>query len=289
MLAVAAATGASPVVQLDRIQDFLIRRMQPNAKPKCKSVSLAHHVDGGSEVIFTHIWETKDYGDDLEKEISSVSQECADEAAANASTFPGMPQRYGVVAYGDADRVIARHDFMILPSPENQAIEGGMTEGPTAQGVLQQSMRLTEVLARTFIGGQHEYVSGMQEELQRHRVELRDMREYQMKYMRAVDEMFTRKWEYDQKIQKLEDKDATTRKAWGYVEQLVPPVLAKLTGGAVPEQASNAVLSLFQSLKPEQLLPMMQHVQLTAEQKQLLVEAMTPEQYAEFEKLASRQ
>lgn len=279
---------STPAAHFDRIKNYLLTRVAPAAKPKCVMVSLSHRCEGGDEVLHTHIWKSKE-PDALELEVTQATEELIDVAQANVSTFQ-MPQSYGVVAYGAQDHVIGRRDFMLMADPRNQMVDGGigMTEGPTQLGVLMQSMRLTEAFSRTSVDATQFILQQAFQEIDRLRIENQELRRYAIEHMQATESIINRKWERDLKLQELEEKNAFGKKAWGYVEQIVPAMLEKVTDGAIPAKVSDGLMSFFQTLKPEQVMRLAQSAELTAEQKQMLVEQLTPEQYAALEAAAGR-
>ena len=277
---------STPKVHFDRIKTYLLSRVAPTAKPKCVMVALSHRCEGGDEVLHTHIWKAKE-PEALETEVTQTVEELVDVAQANVSTFQ-MPQSYGVVAYGAQDHVIGRRDFMLMADPRNQMSEGGMTEGPTQLGVLMQSMRLTEAFSRTSVDATQFILQQAFQEIDRLRAENQELRRHAIEHMQATESIINRKWERDLKLQELEEKSAFGKKAWGYVEQIIPPLLDKVTDGAIPAAASNGLMNFFQSLKPEQVMRLAQTTELSPEQKQMLVETLTPEQYAALEQAAGR-
>ncbi len=279
--------NSTPAVHFDRIKTYLMNRVAPTAKPKCVMVALSHRCEGGDEVLHQHTWKAKE-PEALEVEVTQAVEELLDVAKSNVDTFQ-MPQSYGIVAYGQQDHVLGRRDFMLMADPRNQMADGpGMTEGPTQLGVLMQSMRLTEAFSRTSVDATQFILQQAFQEIDRLRSENQELRRYAIEHMQATENIINRKWERDLKLQEMQEKDAFGKKAWGYVEQIVPPILDKLTEGKIPQAASNGLMTFFQSLKPEQVMKLAQTSELSAEQKQMLVEQLTPEQYQALEQAAGR-
>ena len=281
------AQHSTPSAHFDRIKSYLLARVATTAKPKCVQVALSHRCETGDEVLHSHTWKAKE-PEALADEVAETAAELLDIANSNVETFQ-MPQSYGIVAYGANDHVIGRRDFMLMADPRKQMVEGiGMTEGPTQLGVLMQSMRLTEAFSRTSVDATQFILQQAFQEIDRLRAENQELRRYAVDHMRATEEIINRKWERDLKLRETEEKTELARTAMSYVKQLIPPILEKATDGKIPAVASDGLLGLLQSLKPEQVLSMAQSADLTPEQKQQLVEALTPEQYEALERAAGK-
>jgi hypothetical protein len=163
-----------------------------------------------------------------------------------------------------------------------------MTEGPTQLGVLMQSMRLTEAFSRTSVDATQFILQQAFQEIDRLRSENQELRRYAVDHMRATEEIINRKWERDLKLRDSEEKSELARTAMGYVKQLLPPILEKVTDGKIPAVASDGLLGLLQSLPAEKVMAMVQSADLTPAQKQQLADALTPEQYEALERAAGK-
>lgn len=243
-------TGANPVVQIDKILAKFNLWTAEGAKPKCSEVVLAHHVEGGTEVLATHPWVEKRGTEKFEQELLKTAHEFEDTALAHASTFDRL-QRYRVAAFKDGGVCINTHEFVIAPHPAT-AMVGGETEPANSTGVLMQLMRHTEAFSSTLMTSQHQIFMMQQEELQRLRQENAELRRHATEHMRATEDLINRKWERDLKLQIAQEKTGFEKAAWGYVEQLVPPLLEKVTGSKTAAGAVSPIVQFLANLRPEQ-------------------------------------
>ena len=115
-----------------------------------------------------------------------------------------------------------------------------------------QLMRHTEAFGSTLMGTQHEMFKMMHEEIKRLREENAELRRHATEHMRATEELINRKWERDLKLRMAEEKTGFEKAAWGYVEQLMPPLLEKVTGSKTAGVAVSPLIQFLQNLRPEQ-------------------------------------
>ncbi len=297
---VGPTTGGNPMVQIGRIREFLAYQVRPEQKPRCGSVALAHFTETGPEVLRTHQWSpARD-----ENELIEVSHRFEEAAVGHSSTHT-RPQRYRVVAYDSKGlSIIDTHEFLVAPPIKTNLVGAGSeTEPPNEMGLTSQGMRLIEVQSRLLVDAQAHLLREACAEVDRLRTRCSQLEENLMRYtseyttrsmaqMTAYESLVNRKWERDLKLQEQEEKNELARTAMGYLKQLAPALIEHATDGKVSaSMASMGVdgLSAFlKSLRPEQLVSIAQSAELTPEQKQLLVEQLTPEQYAELERAAGR-
>lgn len=263
------STGANPVVQIDKILAKFRIWTAEGAKPVCKEVVLAHHVEGGTEVLATHPWIEKRATEKFEQELLRTAHEFEDTALAHASTFDRL-QRYRVAAFKEGGVCINTHEFVIAPHPAT-AMVGGETEPANSFGVLSQLMRHNEAFGATLMSSQHEIFKMMHEEIDRLRKENAELRRHATEHMRATEDLINRKWERDLKLRIAEEKTGFEKAAWGYVEQLVPPLLEKVTGNKAVAGAASPLIQFLSNLRPEQ--------------RDQIVNVLDQDQYAQLEGL----
>jgi len=69
-------------------------------------------------------------------------------------------------------------------------------------------------------------------------------REGSERQLKATEELVNRKFERDMKLQEAAGKTAAEREAWGFVKQVVPTMLERVSGGKLPSEAVSGVLGM---------------------------------------------
>ncbi|HEU5316760.1 MAG TPA: hypothetical protein VFX49_11660 [Chloroflexota bacterium] len=262
-----AAATRSPVIQIDRIVEFLCEVLALESSPRCVSISLAHVTSEGSAILRTWTIGGKT-NDERSAEAMQIANRAERDAREHAATFD-RTQRYAVVAYAKSDSVIGGKYFQIAP-PLN-AVLGGETEPPTGTGSLAMGMRLTESTARMYLFGQQHMIDTLAEENQRLRNYVVELERGRLEHARLREEMLSKQHERDLALQEAQAAKTRSDRLMGYLETLVPALLEKHGVEVPPElfgkrsapaatsdpllgpaKSSGQLLELFRALRDDQ-------------------------------------
>lgn len=272
----ARGSVVAPVIQTDRILEFLKAHLSPKQKPKLKTVALAHLVpDNGGGTILTKVIDlpekaTLEQRNALARELTGEIERAA---AASASTHD-RPQRYGICCYGPNDIMMGRWDMLVGPPRDSFRAMGGESEPPTGVGVLSQSMRFSEAAMRLLCSNMQMSMANNQEENERLRRRCTEYEDRHLESLKLMADLLDKKQERDLALTEKKAEQERAMRAWVAVEKLIPAVLQKY-GFDMPAGESAAGgfgIKAFLS-------------SLTGDQKLAICNALTEEQLAQLQAL----
>lgn len=231
------------------VTDFLRKELTSKG---ITSFVLKHAGKGskGSEVETFNISEAIDYD-----QIPQLASLILSSAQSDADGMGPSVQRYVLNSYRE-EAQSSRVVFRLRGNAEDFDEDESGEEAPTSKGLLSQLMRHNEANNRALVGSVGVMMGRManqMESLARVNEKLMDDR---LKMFEILEEAHSRKHERDIERLQLESDEKRKDKLFEKASMLIPVILSKLTGGAIPNRTDPVMMmvgELVESLSVEQL------------------------------------
>jgi hypothetical protein len=243
----------------------------------CTALSLVHHI--GSKENEIHGIRFNNEKKWTAKELASLFQSKADSFAQDLT---GGAQLFSLVAfYGDRDVPQARHPFQVIPEPD---FAGLVSEGPTKDGVITQSMRHLEFQHREMYVMTRHLVDALAETNKEQREIIRDQNVELRGSYDALRRLMLGRLTEEHEFRLKESKVAQENKMWDKLLEYGPLVLDSITGGKlIPTAKKDSMLfdaivrtvpreklvDLVQSMPPELAAPLVARLEEVFKSAQL--------------------
>ena len=231
--------------------------MVQKAEGRCTRIVLRHVVQGnkvGNEVAS---WNCPIEMD--EQWVQDTTNEVETSAHTDAGGLGG-PQKYMLFAFFERSEAkpLARFPFLEHASDDVGGGEGDDldTESPNAKGLTAQLMRHNEALMRTTMMGITQIIGTLQRQVSKQSDTIEKLVQEKFDNLDTMEELLSNKQKRDLEFKEAETKQKLLTDAAEKTMALLPVVVSKLTGKALPGAPSmneELLKTFLSSITPEQL------------------------------------
>lgn len=246
---------------IERLMPFLKKQVyNDKTAGSCREVVLQHYSVGAKgDTVDT--WEILPEHRENDSGLRKLAAEIAMSASSDAAGVKGT-QTYTLKAFhGDNDKPSGRYTFRVDGDAEGGDDEMGLSsEPPTPKGLLSQTMRHLEVTMKTSMMGVATAVNALERIASRASQRAEDLERDRIRSFEAIEKSISMEHERKIEVMKEETRQKAMGELAGQVKQLVPVVMAKLSGGhaqlpapaPIPAPVNEGIAALFASLSDAQ-------------------------------------